>query len=165
MAAGHERERGNPHTWDSASIPLTTLSIYATVIRTDNNILCGDNWTMKTTIIILCFLCLFSGSAISAELVTQHYRLNVVVNCGEGQITCDDIDLTAINRQSQKIIFQTKGHTRHVMCADGITPCRFLGYECKIKNMTFFLAEDGTLTITADKSDIVINEKGEWQAK
>jgi len=29
--------------------------------------------------------------------------------------------------------------------------------------MTYFLTEDDTLLIKADKSDIVIKEKGEWQ--
>lgn len=120
---------------------------------------------MKTSIFILLLsiCCLAPRIALSGEFVTQHYKLIIITNCKAENVTCDDIDLTAINRDSEIIIFQTKGRTRHSRSANGITPGRFLGYEFKIENMTYFLTEDDTLLIKADKSDIVIKEKGEWQ--
>jgi hypothetical protein len=120
---------------------------------------------LKTSILILPLLfCSFAPRiALSAEFVTQHYKLIIIANCKEGNVTCDDVDLIAINRESENIIFQTKGRTQHSLCADGVTPCGFIGYEFKIKNVTYFVTSDDTLIITADKSDIVVKEKGVWE--
>lgn len=106
---------------------------------------------------------IFSGQVARAdELLTKNYKINIEQKCEEGNVTCDNVTYLGIHRTSGKSI-RLKGTTRHTFCKDGVTPCRFLGYEFKNGNISYFVSEDGTLTVTRNKTEVIIDEKGEWQ--
>jgi hypothetical protein len=48
------------------------------------------------------------------------------------------------------------------MCADRVTPCRFLGYEFVRGNLRYVVLESGNLHVTRGKS-VLVQEAGEWQ--
>jgi hypothetical protein len=53
------------------------------------------------------------------------------------------------------------GSTSHSICADGVTPCRFLGYRFQNGNTTYLVDEDGSLRVLqGDK--LLLEEQGEW---
>jgi hypothetical protein len=48
------------------------------------------------------------------------------------------------------------------MCADGQTPCRFLGYRFANGNEIYEVSEEGWLTVT-QAGKVLLQEQGEWQ--
>ena len=66
-----------------------------------------------------------------------------------------------INKNSGDVL-QLNGRTVYPQCADGLKPCRFIGYEFKNEEDTYFIYEDGTFTITEESDEVVVKEKGEW---
>lgn len=107
------------------------------------------------------FLCEIQ-SALASELITPSYKITVRSNCEEGNVTCDKISYVGVNRKTGKSITLT-GKTRHTICADGVTPCQFLGYVFQNKNIQYLVNEDGTLLVTRNKGDVLVDEKGEWK--
>lgn len=48
------------------------------------------------------------------------------------------------------------------MCADGVTPCRFLGYQFDNGRYRYFISDAGELVVS--KGDKVLStESGEWR--
>ena len=54
------------------------------------------------------------------------------------------------------------GKTLHVTCADGVTPCRFIGYEFRRGAYLYMVWEDGRLEVSRSGT-ILLTEQGEWQ--
>jgi hypothetical protein len=97
----------------------------------------------------------------AATLTTPSFIVEVTVNCEEGNVTCDDVGYVGTSKKTGKRI-KLHGKTMHTLCADGVTPCRFLGYEFRNGKTRYQVLDDGTLLVVQGKKTL-LNEKGEWQ--
>lgn len=122
--------------------------------------------SMKSRIILLIFALfapiLYSQMSLAETLTTKNYIVTVNNNCEEGNVTCDNVTYQGISKQTGKAI-TLKGSTKHSMCADGVTPCRFLGYEFKNGNVTYLVLESGLLQVFQGESEVLLEEQGEWK--
>ena len=118
---------------------------------------------MKLITISLLITLAFCSLANAADtLTTENYVVTISQNCEEGNVTCDDVTYHGVSKKTGKAI-TLKGTTIHTKCADGETPCRFLGYEFKNGDITYVVLESGLLQVIKGKSKILLEEKGEWK--
>ncbi|WP_250464796.1 hypothetical protein [Microbulbifer litoralis] len=94
-------------------------------------------------------------------LVTENYTIEIQQNCGEGNVTCDDVSYHSKSHKSGNQL-RLKGKTLSRMCADGVTPCQFLGYEFKNGNTTYTVLDSGRLLVEQNGKTLV-DESGEWR--
>jgi len=94
-------------------------------------------------------------------LETKGYRVSIVQQCEEGNVTCDDVRYTGTSKQSGKAI-TLRGKTMHSMAADGVTPGAFQGYVFRSGRTTYNVYADGRLLVTEGKKTLV-NQRGEWK--
>ena len=102
----------------------------------------------------------FAGRASASTLTTPSFVIQIEVRCAEGNVTCDNVTYVGTNRKSGKSIM-LRGKTKHAMCADGVTPCQFQGYEFKNGTTYYRVLEDGNLLVMQGKK-ILVEEKGTW---
>lgn len=112
-------------------------------------------------ILLLALPALIAGHASASTLTTRSFVIDIKVNCEEGNVTCDNVTYVGTSRKSGKRI-TLRGKTTHGMCADGVTPCRFLGYEFKNGKTSYRVSEDGKLMVVQGTKR-VLEEKGEWK--
>lgn len=112
------------------------------------------------TLAALAFLACFAQAVPAETLTTPSFEITVRENCGEGNVSCDDVSYLGISRKSGKSLV-LKGRTIHTTCRDQ-SPCRFLGYEFVSGRTIYRVMEDGTLEVRrGDK--ILVHEKGSWK--
>jgi len=102
-----------------------------------------------------------ADDARAQTLVTPNFRVTIQIRCAEGNVTCDDVRYVGRHRRTGKSISLT-GRTHHTLCADGITPCRFLGYVFQNGRVRYFAGEDGLLRVT-DGEKVLVEERGAWK--
>ena len=101
------------------------------------------------------------GLAHADTLTTRSFSIQIQVNCAEGDVVCDDVTYRGKNRRTgQSLVL--KGKTMHSLCADGVTPCRFLGYEFKNGAYRYVVYENGGLRVTQGQK-VLVEETGEWR--
>ncbi|MBF2028162.1 MAG: hypothetical protein IGS48_15585 [Oscillatoriales cyanobacterium C42_A2020_001] len=100
-------------------------------------------------------------AAIAETLQTRNFRVTVTRNCAEGSVTCNDVTYVGRNRRTGESI-RLRGKTLHTLCQDGVTPCRFLGYEFRNGVYRYLVTEDGTLRVYQGQK-LILNERGTWQ--
>jgi len=115
----------------------------------------------QATILLSILLGLWAADAPAGTLTTQSYVVTIESNCAEGEVTCDKVTYAGTEKKSGHTS-TLKGRTLHAPCKDGVTPCRFLGYEFKSGRTTYRVLEDGTLTITR-AGEVIVREKGRWE--
>lgn len=81
---------------------------------------------------------------------SRTYDFLIENRCKEGSVTCDNIVLEARNKNTGELL-KAVGSTHHIRCTDGITPCRFIGYIFKQKDLEIFI----------DNQYIQVTRKGE----
>lgn len=102
----------------------------------------------------------FSASLRADTLTTASFKVTIERQCAEGEVTCDRVSYLGESRNSGARL-ALRGKTLHAMCADGVTPCRFLGYQFKNGSTTYLLLEEGRLQVrSGDK--LLVDEAGEW---
>jgi len=106
-------------------------------------------------------LLLTSPFVFAEELETPSYKVTIQSNCAEGYVSCDDVSYTGVNKKSGKSI-ALKGYTWHTLCADGVTPCRFLGYKFKNSTVTYTVSEEGLLEVVKKGNKVIFSEQGNW---
>ncbi|HUP07135.1 MAG TPA: hypothetical protein VMU47_08280 [Caldimonas sp.] len=94
-------------------------------------------------------------------LETFRYRVTITIPCAEREPTCNQVGYRALDKRSGGSQTLT-GHTEHEMCADGHTPCRFLGYAFARGSYRYFVSEGGELIVNKGKKE-VLRELGHWQ--
>ncbi|MFO0519912.1 MAG: hypothetical protein ACK515_05740 [bacterium] len=94
-------------------------------------------------------------------LVTPNFEVRIEVLCAEGNVTCDKVRYTGTNRRNGRSITLT-GRTLHSLCADGVSPCRFLGYEFRSGSITYTAFESGLLSVR-EGSKVLLEEQGAWR--
>jgi hypothetical protein len=111
------------------------------------------------SLLITLALCSLVNAA--ETLTTANYVVTISVNCEEGNVTCDDVTYHGVSKKTGKAI-TLKGTTMHTKCADGETPCRFLGYEFKNGDITYRALVPGLLQVVKGGSKVLLEEEGEW---
>jgi hypothetical protein len=108
----------------------------------------------------LYFLFLFAVSVNAETLITPSYEIEIG-SCPEGHVSCDTISFVVKNIESGSESSYVGG-TLHTLCADGETPCRFLGYQFTSKIGQFNIYDTGTLVINDADGQAVLIEEGSW---
>lgn len=104
---------------------------------------------------------LLTSNVYAEILSTDSFEVHIEDHCEEGEVSCDNVSLKLKNRTSGLSIILS-GTTMHTRCADGVTPCRFLGYHSKDKGKSYFVYPEGRLQIINEEERIILDEKGEW---
>lgn len=115
---------------------------------------------MRTIVMLLALMASFP--VLAEKLITPNYVVTIERHCVEGNVTCDDVTYTGKSRTSGNSITLT-GATWHTLCADGVTPCRFLGYRFENGNVTYFVTESGTLEVVRNETEVLVSEEGDWR--
>ncbi len=117
---------------------------------------------MKLLSLFFLFLALLPSIAFGSTLTTKNHTVTISQLCPEGYVTCNNVKYVGVsNRSGNKI--ELNGTTLHTVCADGKTPCRFLGYEFKNGNVTYRVLESGLLQVLQGESKVLLEENGTWR--
>lgn len=95
------------------------------------------------------------------KLVTNSYTVILRSLCEEGEVTCDQVEYQGVSHKTGASI-TLMGKTIHSLCADKLTPCRFLGYEFKNGNVSYTVTDSGILRVTQGEK-LLLQQQGEWQ--
>jgi hypothetical protein len=115
-------------------------------------------------VLVVALVALAESPPVSAQstLITENHVVTITVNCEEGNVTCDDVTYHGVSRISGAET-TLRGATMHTSCADGVTPCRFLGYEFTHGARTYRVYETGLLQVSGDRSKVLSEERGTWR--
>jgi hypothetical protein len=103
-----------------------------------------------------------AAASVQADtLTTPSFEVRITVNCPEGHISCDDVTYVGKKRKTGQSI-RLKGSTWHTRCADGVAPCRFMGYQFHNGKVIYSVMEEGYLRVTQGKK-LLLEEQGEWE--
>jgi hypothetical protein len=94
-------------------------------------------------------------------LTTRNYRVTVTRNCAEGSVTCNNVSYTGVDLRTGASI-RLRGKTVHTLCNDGVTPCRFEGYQFRNGNVQYNVSQGGTLSVYQNKK-LILSERGSWR--
>lgn len=94
-------------------------------------------------------------------LDTPSFWIRIEVRCPEGEVSCENVIYRGESKRTKKTL-RLSGRTTHSMCADRVTPCRFLGYTFKNGTFTYFVSEGGELLVQ-DGRKVVLEQAGAWQ--
>ncbi len=103
-------------------------------------------------------LSLWSGTAMAETFKTKSYNIKITNNCPEGNVTCNNVTYYGRSVKTGASVRLT-GKTIHTTCADGVTPCRFLGYEFRNKQYLYRVTENGRLQIYQGNR-LILDERG-----
>jgi hypothetical protein len=106
--------------------------------------------------------------AIADTLTTKGFKIDIQVNCEEGNVTCVRKASPLENRVSYRgqdlktgKSLRLSGKTIHSLCGDGVTPCRFLGYEFRNRNYRYIVTEGGLLEVYKGEK-LLVSQQGTW---
>jgi hypothetical protein len=99
--------------------------------------------------------------AIAGVLTTKQFRIEIQINCAEGNVTCDRVLYRGEDLKTGKSI-SLSGKTMHTKCGDGVTPCQFLGYEFRNRGYRYIVTEGGKLDIYQGKK-LILSQSGTWE--
>lgn len=105
-------------------------------------------------------LLLPSNAALADTLRTRDFRVTITNNCPEGNVTCNDVTYYGTNLKTGASI-QLTGKTVHTLCADGVTPCQFLGYEFSNGKYRYVVTENGRLQVYQGRK-LLLDQRGNW---
>jgi hypothetical protein len=108
---------------------------------------------------VIGLLCLTEG-AIAETLTTKQFRIEIQRNCAEGNVTCDRVSYRGKDLKTGKSI-RLSGRTLHSLCADGVTPCQFLGYEFRNRNYRYIVTDSGLLRVYQGQK-LLLSQQGTW---
>ena len=110
----------------------------------------------------LFFICLcLPALAWGMELDTPGFKVTIESGCGEGEVACDDYTYTGTSKRSGNSI-TLQGSSWHTVCADGVTPCRFIGYRFRNGNVVYRVYESGLLEVIEGEDRVLVRQQGTW---
>jgi hypothetical protein len=115
---------------------------------------------MKRSLLLMAMM-LCAASANAEKLNTPSFTIAITRHCTEGNVSCDNVSYIGTSKKTGKAI-RLRGKTLHSLCADGVTPCRFQGYEFRSGNTYYLVTESGRLEVTLNHKTLV-SEQGQWQ--
>lgn len=116
--------------------------------------------SIRQSIAISC-LSLCSALCHADTLTTANYVVTITRHCEEGEVSCNNVSYHGVSKKTGKSI-TLQGSTKHTMCADGVTPCQFIGYQFKTGNISYLVLESGALRVVKGSNDVLVEEAGEW---
>lgn len=118
---------------------------------------------MKRTILAVLFIILFTQSH-AQTLLTENFEIEITNQCEEGEVSCGSVAFTRISIKTGEKL-SVNGTTKHSMCADGVTPCAFPGYEFITENNIYRILESGLFQTLSHSGEVTHEEYGEWWEK
>ena len=112
-------------------------------------------------LILLPLLLLASAFTFAQQLDTPNYTVEIQQLCPEGEVQCQQVLYKGTSKVSGASI-ELKGTAWHSLCADGVTPCRFLGYQFKNGRIRYLVHESGLLQVIGSSGKVVLEEQGVW---
>ena len=94
-------------------------------------------------------------------LDTPGYTVTIEIRCPEGEVACADVGYRGVSKRSGRAL-TLAGHSAHVPCADGVTPCRFLGWDFANGATRYFVGADGRLLVR-NGAKVLVDEAGAWR--
>ena len=119
--------------------------------------------TRASTLFSLLLLFCTAPALATEKLTTDSYEITIEQRCPEGHVSCDNVKYTGVHRESGKSIRLT-GRTHHTTCADGVSPCRFIGYLFRRGDVTYWVGENGYLSVKQAKK-VLVEERGKWSGE
>jgi hypothetical protein len=117
----------------------------------------GNIWRVLAAALLGCVL----PAAAGERLLTESWDITIDVRCPEGVVGCKDVRYAGLHRKTGKTL-KLSGEEIHTLCADKVTPCRFLGYVFRHGRQRYYVWENGTLAVRqGDK--LLLQEDGKWQ--
>lgn len=102
-----------------------------------------------------------ASQANAAVLVTEQFVIVIVERCAEGDVACNDVKYTGVNRKTGESI-SLKGQAWVRMCAQTNTPCQHLGWHFRNGEFTYRVRETPpSLEIERD-GKMVLEQKAVW---
>ena len=95
------------------------------------------------------------------QLDTPNYTVEIQQLCPEGEVQCQQVLYKGTSKVSAASI-ELKGKAWHSLCADGVTPCRFLGYQFNNGRIRYLVHESGLLQVIGSSGKVVLEEQGVW---
>ena len=99
--------------------------------------------------------------AFAQQLDTPNYTVSIEQLCPEGEVQCQQVLYKGTSKVSGASI-ELKGTAWHSLCADAVTPCRFLGYQFKNGRIRYLVHESGLLQVVSSSGKVVLQEQGVW---
>ncbi|PZV16410.1 MAG: hypothetical protein DCF22_05315 [Leptolyngbya sp.] len=93
-------------------------------------------------------------------LRTKSFIVKITRNCPEGNVVCNNVTYIGKNLKTGQSI-RLIGKTLNSPCRDGVTPCRFLGYQFQNGDYRYFVEENGRLQVSQGKK-LLLQEQGTW---
>lgn len=115
---------------------------------------------MRSLLVVL-LLALPLSAAAHQRLMTDSFEVTIDTRCKEGTVGCDNVHYTGVHRKTGRSI-KLVGRELHGRCADGVTPCRFLGYTFRNGGVTYDVLENGLLLVKQGEK-VLVQERGTWQ--
>lgn len=115
---------------------------------------------MKYALLTLLFA-VCADTFAASRLTTPSFVITIDSRCEEGVVACDRVRYTGVSRKTGKSI-TLNGRDVHTRCADGVTPCRFLGYRFNNGAITYMVWENGMLEVT-EGGRVLVQESGQWE--
>lgn len=112
-------------------------------------------------LMLLPLLLLASAFTFAQQLDTPNYTVEIQQLCPEGEVQCQQVLYKGTSKVSGASI-ELKGTAWHSLCADGVTPCRFLGYQFKNGRIRYLVHESGLLQVIGSSGKVVLEEQGVW---
>ncbi len=107
-------------------------------------------------------LFLFPFYCFAMELETDSYIISIDSQCEEGEVMCQNYFYSGRSKSSgDSIILQ--GSSWHLLCADGVSPCRFLGYKFLNGDVAYYVTEGGLLKVIQSGEKVLVSEQGTWK--
>lgn len=94
-------------------------------------------------------------------LETDGFIILIESFCEEGEVSCNNYRYTGASKKSNNTII-LNGSSWHSLCADGISPCRFLGYKFENTDVTYFVHESGLLEVIQGNDNVLLSQQGSW---
>lgn len=112
-------------------------------------------------LILLPLLLLASAFTSAQQLDTPNYTVEIQQLCPEGEVQCQNVSYKGTSKISGASI-ELKGSAWHSLCADGVTPCRFLGYKFNNGRIRYLVFDSGLLQVIGSSGKVVLEEQGVW---
>lgn len=96
------------------------------------------------------------------DFVTPSYGINIVANCAEGNVTCNNVTYVGRHLKTGQTI-RLRGQTVHTLCADKVTPCRFLGYSFRNGTYRYFVGESPAVLEVWRGKTLILSQNGQWK--
>lgn len=104
---------------------------------------------------------LFNQAASAETLNTHDFQIKITRSCSEGYVTCNNVTYYGRDLNTGRHI-RLIGKTVNSTCADGVTPCRFLGYEFRNSNYLYKITADGKLLVYKN-GRLILDQQGTFQ--